>query len=506
MDGGPVDRVMGSSAGAAERARRETALDLANRLAEAEGEEREDALDFAAYQMGRLVGHGFDLSDASTMLFGGARACGLVDDVGVDAVQATVARAIEDGQLAAIEEIREAEVRRRGGGGEQQAEPAPPPPIELHDGDDDEPIAPRPWLLGTTFCKEFVSAIVAAGATGKTAVRLTQLMALATGRPLTGEFVHRRVRVLWVSLEDNEDEMRRRVRACRLHHKIDAADIRGWFFRITLARNGAKVVVRGEDGTMMAGPLADTLKAIVVERGIELVSFDPFVKAHTADENDNKAVDEVMQVLVRLADELSIAIDTTHHVRKGTAEAGDSDLGRGASAMRDALRLGKTLTVMSKEEATGFDIKDTDRRRYIRYDDSKPNLAPAEEAIWFHLVGVHLGNGTKDYPNGDNVQTVERWDPPDTWAGLTSHLSNLILDDIEAGLPDGERYSNHASTRAPRQAWRVVQKHIEKTDRQARQIVKKWIDSGVLKVEPYPSKLTRSEAQGLRVNNAMRPG
>ena len=75
------------------------------------------------------------------------------------------------------------------------------------------PIPPRGWLLGTTFCRGFVSSLVAGGGTGKTALRIAQMLSLATGRPLTGEFVFKRCRVLLVSLEDDRDELRRRVRA-----------------------------------------------------------------------------------------------------------------------------------------------------------------------------------------------------------------------------------------------------------------------------------------------------
>lgn len=505
MDGGPVDRVMGSSAGAAERARRETALDLANRLAEAEGEEREDALDFAAYQMGRLVGHGFDLSDASTMLFGGARACGLVDDVGVDAVQATVARAIEDGQLAAIEEIREAEVRRRGGGGEQQAEPAPPPPIELHDGDDDEAIMTRQWVLGTTFARGYVSGLIAPGAAGKTALRTAQLMAVATGKPLTGETVHASVPVLQVSLEDDEIEGKRRMRACRLHHGIAAGELQGRFFRVALANSSAKLVARGEDGRMALSPLAQQIAAIVRQHGIGVVSFDPLVKVHDADENSNNAMDEVMRALVAFAGEMNVAVDVVHHARKGPVEAGDADIGRGASATRDAMRLAKTLTRMSKDEAVECSVPETQRWAYVRYDDAKVNLAPADTSTrWFRLVGVNLGNATQDYPNGDSVQTVATYRPPNAFDGVGNVLANEILTAIEAGPGDGERYTDYP--KGKRQAWEVVQRMVpDKSEAEAKTIIRTWLKSGVLRRDKYTSPGRREEATGLFVVAARRP-
>ena len=84
--------------------------------------------------------------------------------------------------------------------------------------------------LGNTFCRGFISGLLSQGAAGKTAVRITQALALATGRPLTGEHVFQRARVLIVCLEDTLDELRRRVRAARLHHGVTTEEVRDWLF------------------------------------------------------------------------------------------------------------------------------------------------------------------------------------------------------------------------------------------------------------------------------------
>jgi hypothetical protein len=97
---GDARSVIGTSAGAANRYRRTAALDIANGLAGADGD-REDALDRAAYQMGRLVGHGFDPSDAGDLLQGGAVRCGL----------SAIAGGIAEGRSAAAEEVEAEAVR-----------------------------------------------------------------------------------------------------------------------------------------------------------------------------------------------------------------------------------------------------------------------------------------------------------------------------------------------------------------------------------------------------------
>jgi len=114
-------------------------------------------------------------------------------------------------------------------------------------------------------------------------------------------------------------------------------------------------------------------------------------------------------------------------------------------------------------------------------DSAKVNIAPPmAQATWYRLVGVALGNATELYPHGDNVQTVEMWIPPQVWTGMDVALQNHILDEIDAGLPNGSRYSDMASAKA-RAAWKVVTAFApKKTEHDAREIIKAWVKSGVL--------------------------
>jgi hypothetical protein len=104
------------------------------------------------------------------------------------------------------------------------------------------------------------------------------------------------------------------------------------------------------------------------------------------------------------------------------------------------------------------------------------------------------------------VQTVESWQPPETWEGLDSPLLNRILDDIEAGCPNGtSRYSSSSGAK-DRAAWQVVVRHApDKTDKQARKIIRTWLQSGTLYNEEYGDAAARKGFLGLRVNPAKRP-
>jgi hypothetical protein len=97
---------------------------------------------------------------------------------------------------------------------------------------------------------------------------------------------------------------------------------------------------------------------------------------------------------------------------KGMIAPGDADAGSDSSGIRDAGRLIYTLTPMSEDEAKRFDIEPDERHSYVRLDSAKVNIArPSEGATWFHLVGEPIGNGTEDYPSGDEIQVAKPWQP-----------------------------------------------------------------------------------------------
>ena len=369
------------------------------------------------------------------------------------------------------------------------------------------PPPPRGWLLGHSLCRRFLSSVLADGGTGKSALRILQALALATGRSLTGEHVFQRCRVLIVSLEDDADVLRRRILAARLHYDISLSELDGWLVLAAPGAKAGKLKSMNAKGQLADGQLKAHLEAAIEANAVDCVIIDPLVKTHSVEENSNSAIDGVAQLLSDLAAKYNIAVDVPHHTSKGAGDPGNAHRGRGASALIDAVRLTYTLTRMSEQEAQTFNIPEEGRRQYVRLDRAKTNLVPLSgPATWFKLVGVRLGNATETYPNGDEVQTVEIWMPPNTWADLHVGLLNGILTEIGGGMEDGTFYTvaPKASTRA---AWCVICKFApQKTEPQAREMVRTWIRNGVLIEFEYENKVTRKPATGLRVDNTKRPG
>jgi hypothetical protein len=383
-------------------------------------------------------------------------------------------------------------------------------PDELDEWDAGEllsgpPPTPREWLIARYFCRGFLSGLVAPGDVGKTTLRLTQAIELASGRKLLGQRIYHRCKVLILSFEDDRKELHRRLLAICRHHKIDPQELKGWLFCRDIITGPKLAELDAKGKRRQVGALDGILRRAIARRQCALVILDPFIKLHLLNENDNPDMNFVCELLIKIAQDYNIAVDCPAHTHKGAIQAGDADARRGASAQRDAGRLDYTLTAMTEDEAKRFGINAGERKRYMRLDKAKANIVRAMKAVWFQLVNVPIDNKTETYPEGDEVQAAERWDPPETWTGIEPETLNAILDDLDAGLPNGSRYSTH-SRATDRAAWQVAQKHCpDKTEAQCREIIKVWCDGGVLVEELYFDPVSRKRVKGLQVAPSKRP-
>ncbi|RVC75826.1 MAG: hypothetical protein EOS58_06310 [Mesorhizobium sp.] len=410
----------------------------------------------------------------------------------------------KDAAKEAAKEMLQQMFSGAGQGQRQKGEPTPEPKardVEVWSADTIEPkeIPPREFLLGNAFARTFVSALFADGATGKTSLRIAQALALATGRKLTGERVHKRSTVLLMCFEDDADELDRRVAAAKMHYRVTNDELGNRLLLVAAGLNAGKIAVIDRDTRQpVKGDLAPTIERLVTENGVDLVILDPLKKIHGVEENNNDHMDFVVQVLTDLASRLKIAIDLPHHMSKGAADPGNANRGRGASALKDAIRLGYTLTHMSADEAKTFGIAEDQRRQYVRVDPAKVNIAPqARAAQWFRLVSQNIGNSSKDNPQGDDIQVMAPWSPPELMAGMGGDIAPRILREIHEGPGNGERYSD-ASAAGDRCVSIAFRKHVPgKSAADARAIVRRWIADGILKVDVYKSSTQRKARKGL---------
>ena len=359
------------------------------------------------------------------------------------------------------------------------------------------PPSPREWLLGHVYCREYVSMLLGDGGVGKTSLEYARAIAVATGRDLTSERVWGRFRVLVLSLEDNAKELARRMFALAKHYHVDPSELDGWLFARAVGREVGRLLSLDARGRPEEGPLVSLLEETIRELQIDLVIADPFVKLHGIPENDNTGMDMVEQILTDLADRLGVAVSVPHHTVKGAPDPGNAHKGRGASAVNDAARIVYTITPMSEYEAERFGIEVEWRHSYIRVDKGKVNiLPPARVAQWFQLVSVSIDNATDERP-ADYVQAVVPWTPPATV--IEPETLRAIFNGFEAGMADGERYSNHGAA-GDRAAWKWVAKIASGlNEAQCKDAVEGWVRAGYLRAGAYDSPARRKPLKGLFV-------
>lgn len=300
---------------------------------------------------------------------------------------------------------------------------------------DPKMIPRREFLYGKFYARKFISTMIAAGGIGKTSLALVEAIAMATGRSLLGVPIPKRLCVWYWNGEDPKEETERRIAAILLHFKIPPEEIEGWLFTDSGRETPICIAEPHKDGVIF-GPDAKALSEEITAKRIDVFILDPFVKTHGVSENISGAIDLVARKYAGIADEADCAIGLAHHVRKassnGRAEVTIDDA-RGAGSLVDAARSNRVLNVMTEDEATDAQVKPEQRKSFFRADDGKANMAPpAENATWFKIVSIGLGNHEL-FELGDFVGVVTAWKLPGVFAGVTVDDLPKVQAAIDAG-------------------------------------------------------------------------
>lgn len=342
----------------------------------------------------------------------------------------------------------------------------------------------RPWVYGRWLLRNTITAVVAPGGVGKSALMASTILALATGRELLGKTVWGGPQSVWYwNLEDDGDELSRQVHAAAKLHGIKPADC-GERLMVDSGLDGAGLCVAREDrdGFRIVTPVIEALVAELIGKRIDVLIIDPFVSSHTVSENDNGAIDAVAKEWARIAKRANCSIVLVHHTRKLAGAKVTAEMSRGAVALIAAARTALVLNRMDSEEATRFGIdSDKDRRRYFTVQDDKHNRAPPEDAEWYRMESVDLGNGDGDRES-DNIGVVSRWIPPETFDGISTDDLRQCQSAIDAGR---WRKSNQCADWVGVPVAETLGLDLNSKSDKARvnRIVTEWIKNGALEVE-----------------------
>lgn len=334
-------------------------------------------------------------------------------------------------------------------------------------------IPPRPWLYGRHLLRQQVSVTVAPGGLGKSSNSIVEALAMASGRPIAGEWVKGSLRTWLYNLEDPADELQRRITAAMIHHQIDPEALGDRLFKDSGRDRPLCTATQIRTSTIINIPELDAMISEIRERKIDVVIVDPFVSSHQVNENDNVAIDLVAkQYWAVLARRCNCAVELVHHTRKLGGEEGSNESARGASALLSAARSGRVLNKMTADDRERAGISSSDTSVYFALVRDKANLAPPGKREWRRVVSVDLANG-------DSVGVVEKWDWPDDFDGVRTADLQAVQSAIEAA-PNPLRYSDQAAPWVGDVIAEVLKYDLQNDRKRIKRMLETWLKSGAL--------------------------
>jgi len=247
-------------------------------------------------------------------------------------------------------------------------------------------------------------------------------LSIATGRPLTGEEVHKTGPVWIHNNEDSLDELYRRIGGTLKYLGIELDEVRPNILMSSGLDNRLIVAIKEKDIVKRTTDVAAVI-ASIKEQGIVHMVIDPMVSMHRGvSENSNEEIEQVMETIQHIAHETGCSIDLIHHSLKSHSHntevyAGDMNAARGAGSQLGAARMVYTVAQMSEATARQMKIHPALAARLVRLDHGKGNYAARDTVVrWFELEPFDIGNGdifrSEGNPiAGDTIAVPKPWKP-----------------------------------------------------------------------------------------------
>jgi RecA-family ATPase len=191
----------------------------------------------------------------------------------------------------------------------------------------DEPVPEREWIVRDMIPAKTITLLSGDGAVGKSTLALQ----LATARALERDWIGtmpRAGRTLYLSAEDDTDELHRRLDAIRAHYGAtfdDMADLH----LIDLVGENAVLGEISKTGIIRATPLFDSVVSIVQKTQVDLVVIDALADVFAGDENNRSQARQFVGMLKGPAREyhcafLCLAHPSLNGMNTGTGSSGST--------------------------------------------------------------------------------------------------------------------------------------------------------------------------------------
>jgi hypothetical protein len=211
---------------------------------------------------------------------------------------------------------------------------------------DDEIVPPDFILPGLEIGQ--VGLIFAPGGTGKSFLLMELALAVASGKSLIPSFppnVAGPVKGLFFELNDRA--LRNRMTSILRAFPEGEAGLERLFLAPLLGEHLYLLSADGDPNEKAINWLQEQCD------GMTLLILDPLRRCHAADENNNAAMDRLIEILMRIGQRTGTGILAAHHSSKASILNGQGSLqqsGRGASALADGARLVITLSTRPSED------------------------------------------------------------------------------------------------------------------------------------------------------------
>lgn len=274
---------------------------------------------------------------------------------------------------------------------------------------DTQPVA-REWAIEQFAPVGKVTVLAGPGGVSKSMLMLHVLTYAAMGQQWAGFKPDGELRSLYVSYEDDKQELHKRVNtlaaglralddgAFDLLHDVNGAIRRN--LRVYAADdNAAAWLLAVKPDRYSPAQRTDRVEWLVEyikSRGIKLLCLDPAVYTHQLAENDVADMAEYMRILTQVAKHGRCAVVVLHHMNKGGASSSLDDVTsaslRGASSFSDNARSVMTMVSMPIHDAPTYGLPaDHDTvSRYLVAKHTKHNYSASMGIQVFERKGALL--------------------------------------------------------------------------------------------------------------------
>ena len=214
----------------------------------------------------------------------------------------------------------------------------------------------REWVFKRLIPVKIVSALIAAGGTGKSFMAIHMAASAAAGTMLLDEFISERpVKVVFISGEDDQNELNRRLRSAiknfsPSHKSLVDNNLSFIDFSSSFELFTNKL---GYGETTITETPAKLIKMIQDKLGNEvgLIIIDPVSRFRGGEENSAPDTTRFVQTVQLLSEQLNSTVLLVHHVNKNARANGTGqNNARGSSALVDGVRLVMELNALSDKE------------------------------------------------------------------------------------------------------------------------------------------------------------